>query len=492
MSDSSKQHALMVPPPLSETTHKDLPTFPKVQQDFNEIDLFDIVFAIKRQWLWMVVPAIVAPLVAAGYAFTRSTHSVIKATIEIAPESELGKFTLKRIPAGENDVLSLPEFSVIDRTLIQKAFRKTAETKLYLPSPAFDLNTTPFLDMPKTDLIPIEAKGHSSEHVHKALLSFLDDSQTELRNLALSRIQARRSSLSVTIDRLVAERRDILERKIVQKTKDMVAARSSIQYKIQMIETESRFNHKIELEKLNEQKKIEKIFIEQELAEHRANLQPTRLELINLYENAIATAESLGIERPFVGITESKENSEKFSLPLDPTTPLYLKGFKALRMELQFIRSQEADALLAPRIRPLEIKLKMLSDGPEYQVLNARSHPEDFNTQLPALRTQLEALEKDPEIQILQKLLEEKDPKLLLLKEQPFINAERVILSSLEPLIDETQFVRLTHVQTDMPTLAKKGIMIFMGVFVGLMAGCVLACLRDAYLRRIKGLLQGA
>lgn len=485
--DQSDQRSLVLPSQTATEGTKSLRApGPYDRYDpSNEIDLFDIIFAIKRQWKWILVPTVVATLAAVAVLLSRPTLHQVQTNLDLALDDDLAKFVSARIPGGENEGVSAPEFRVIDRTMIFQTLKKKSEGAPYGASPDFELNTLPLQEAPKTSSLQIEVKGSSIDTVQTRLAQLVTETNGDVRLLAQYRINQRLGALDDTIAALQVDAEASLKNKIEQRQKDLAAQKVSLQHKIQTLETESRLNHQMELARLVEQRSLERLTLERRFKELTAELDQTRQRLITTYEMALNTATKLGIENPVIeGALVSEGPAFKNTTP-SPQDPIYLRGSKALKLELDFIKSRQSDAVLLPQIKTVEAKLKLSDEQPAYIIAKARQSPEDFNTQIPPLKSQIQAIDQDPELLALQKQLQSKDLKHAQSKAVSAITQEKSRLKGLVPRLEDFQGVTLTTSHGEGTYGSKKWLGLLVGVMVGLLCGCMLAFLREGWVKRV-------
>lgn len=417
----------------------DFPPIPSRAQE--EIDLVELFQALWRQKLLIVLIAAVATLLAAAYAFLATpyfkTQSYLRQTdrssldqlnetglFEITPED-----ALKRVSAGLSSYGNRLEFFRANQALFEGMntsggtieqsfadFNEEAFAMLYPDAKRTD-NPTAFVGISLT--YPEHMQG--VDIVNGFVAYVLEQERAEIRE---------------DLQSLIANRLAALDRK-------MEAARASYEASKQA-----------QIAKLLEEDALKKAELKDEIVALREQLKTQREHRIQRLNEAIAIAESLGIDKPSNPSAMSAVSRSGGPVIRTEITnqeiPLYFMGTEALAAEREALLARTSDDFMEPRIGEIEKELALLEKNREVEILRQR---------------------------------EQED---LYLKDLAIWREEAARLSGIKLETDRLRLVRLDQpaLQPLAPVKPKKLMIIALGAVLGVMLGVFVALVRCLMTRR--------
>ncbi|MEP6388349.1 MAG: Wzz/FepE/Etk N-terminal domain-containing protein [Halioglobus sp.] len=358
---------------------------PKLHDD--EIDLFELVEGLWQQ-KWLVaaittasaVVALVAVLVMQptyqAEAFLRAPLTSQLALIQdskvlsIDPETaleriaeELNSVSLRR-EVYDSNLSALFEEPLVEAEALDFNF-----TYVFLPSLAV---ITPSKGAKKDDLgRRVISFDHFDPHVSASIPNQL---------VSMAALQAKanlleefRSTLAAKLNRLRTEL-ELKSGNLVQADQDKIA-------------------------QLTEKDRLERLQVEDEIAALRRKAANLRQDEVVRLEEALKVARSLNIAEPTTLTVMARELSvspSSMSITNDISEekdPDYLRGTRVLTAELAALKARASDDAHIPELRELQMRLDLLSENRQIEILNSREDYAAFVTGADALREEISKLE---------------------------------------------------------------------------------------------------
>lgn len=459
--------------------------------DSDEIDLYDILFALKRQWPWVVVTTALATAIGVGVAFMRPVTYTAQVPIELPSEGIQRHYTLPRIGVGESDGVLIPELAVINNAFILDVLRKKAGTPEFKSSGQILVDLQTLGEPTKVQSSLYDIKGKNPEVMTQRFTELLSQSKAALGLEVAQKLSDRREFDLEAIARLKVQSVEGLENRIKAKEQEIESTKAEIQHKIKSLEMEANLSLQQSLLKLSEERAIERIEIEQKLKALRNVAASKQQELVLLYQDAIAMAEKLDIQEntsiakaPYLK-SQNTENVDQQGLTEKLVNqPLYLRGKKALALELEQLKKLQNPALFVPEIRDLENGLTLISKNAKFEVLKSRAASSAFIDGLPALKAQLEYIDKDPELKALKNQFANKNLVEQNIKEIPLIQADLLNIEKMKQAIQKVELIKVAPPQFERVVGTRAEVVVLVGLMMGLFFGAMLAIVRDGWVRR--------
>ncbi|MEH6607791.1 MAG: Wzz/FepE/Etk N-terminal domain-containing protein [Halioglobus sp.] len=156
---------------------------------------------------------------------------------------------------------------------------------------------------------------------------------------------------------------------------------------------------KDKIAQLEEQDRLAKLRLEDEIAAIKTMATRSRQDEIVRLEEALKVAKSLDIAEP-TSLSVLAQNQTSRSGSMAVTTeiserkdPAYLKGTRILSAELVMLKARTSDDQQIPELRTLEMRLALLSNNREVEILRAREDYAAFVFDADLLRGQMGTLE---------------------------------------------------------------------------------------------------
>ena len=172
------------------------------------------------------------------------------------------------------------------------------------------------------------------------------------------------------------------------------------------IDEQRNITKKNRLDKIEQLKESDRLATQQILEQIeilKNNAATIRDDRIKTLEEAASIAKASGItERS--NTLSSQPNQDKSAIYAEINTqaqPLYLRGEKELRAEVNELKARKYDDPFIPSLRELQQKLAALKENKEIEILAARKNDDPFIPELRALQEQLESLKFNRQIEIL-------------------------------------------------------------------------------------------
>ena len=473
----------------------------------EEIDLFDILFAIRRRWQWVMGAALCSTIATTLFVVSRPISYKLSVPIELPSDDTYSQFILPRLAAGDGDTLSLIETPLLNKTIIMDTVRaamddpyvKNQEERGFIQG--FDLN--PIEDATKGRSLVFNLSGKDPKLVAATMDQFLIAVNTQIHTKMTLLLEERVQQVKETKIKLHQFAVENLEKKIVLKQGDIDTNRLTILNKISALEAEASAKKQNELVLIEEKRKVDRLEIELRLKALHNLAVARREDRIARYTEALNIAEKLGIEGQFIAAepqsneaasggtpapsssAEGKDGSpvrEKVSIYAGADNkPLYMRGKSDLRAELIQMKDRNNDSAIVPEIRELENGLPLVKNDVQYEILKSRTQDKSFIIEVPALKAQLEFLDKDAELASLKKMAS--TPKLIdySIKELPFLDGDLIRTQRLLEVTKAMTFTKASPKTPQMVLSTKKSVMIMAGLFAGLLVGVLAALMVDGW-----------
>jgi LPS O-antigen subunit length determinant protein (WzzB/FepE family) len=239
-------------------------------------------------------------------------------------------------------------------------------------------------------------------------------------------------------ERLASEFETVLNNRIVEIEKYIDSSRA-----VYIVGKESK------IAKLEEEDKVRRAQLEDELAALRQQLKLLRKDRISELNEAISIARSLGIKRPTtpsaMGESDSRATSSVRTEINNQQVPLYFLGTDALEAERAVLNARSSDDFVDVRVSQILKELQMLQRNPQVQVMKERINEDRY--------------------------LDDNDTQ----------RREYLRLRSLSIDISKLQLVDIDRraVQPSAPIKPQKALIIILGAMLGLMLGFCIVLVRE-------------
>lgn len=413
----------------------------------NEVDLYDLLLAIWRRRVFIIVVGGIFAVVGLALAYL------------IPPEYEVVT-TLRPVELNELDALnrskiySLPPAEALKRV---GARLESYNTRLeYFRS--------------RPDLL--EAFQNEGLTVEQAFQDF--------NNKVLSVTQADPKRVDLLSDFISLKMRYekgldgpavlnefvdyAVERERAQLSRDMqviLANRlAEVDAKLNSALTQYRVGNEGRIARLEEDDAIKRAQLNDELAALRMQLKLKRQARLTELDEAIFIASSLGLKRPSTPSQMGDEVSAKGNVIRtvvnDRPVPLYFMGTEVLDAERSALRKRTSDDFAEPRISLIRKELMMLANNRSVEAIKARENEEAFLEGVEALR------------------------------------AERARLQSIDTKLEGLNLVTIDQraVASSKPLKPRKAIIIIVALIIGLLLGSVITLVRALMKKNITGMYE--
>lgn len=407
---------------------------PRSYQD-DEIDLVELLRSLSRQKYLILAIAGLVTLVAAAYALLATPSYEVQSVLRPVEQGSLDELNgtgvyqlspdeaLGRVAAGLSSYESRLAFFRDHQAL----FAGLVESDGTLEQAFEEFNRSAF-----TMLQPDPKKPSSLSAYTGVSLTYPEgvDGVGVVNGLVAAVVEAERKRIGADLQVLVANRLAALE-------KNIQAARASYEASKQA-----------QIATLLEQDALRKAQLQDQLQALRVELKARRENRIQLLDEAIQIAESLGIDKPTTppAMADVQRQGQVYRTEVNSREiPLYFMGSQALSAERQALRERRSDDFSEPRIAEIEKELALLGRNRQVEILEQRQDEDLYLKDLAQWRqeaAQLRGIEFDA----------------------GSLQLVRVDRLALEPLA---------------PVKPKKALIIGLGGVAGLMLGVLVALLRN-------------
>ena len=298
----------------------------------NEVDLRMLMVALWRQRFVIAGFVIMATVLAALYAFLSSP--VYEAKIVVVPptQNDIANYNYGRTPDNQLTPFTVKDvYSVFLRNLQGETLRREFFNEIYLPSLSEEerkkSQESLYSDFSKALTVTIAAKDNIDRYSVVARDEFPEQA-------------------AMFIDKYVARASDLAKKEMVKNISSEadVLARN----------------------------------LQQQIVLFREVGQREREDSITKLREALLVAEAIGLEKPPV---VSGDSAVKIAGSLDEQ-PMYMRGTKALRAEIENLEARKSDDPFINKLRTMQIKSKFYT-GLESNIMNVQVFRMDGEVKLP-------------------------------------------------------------------------------------------------------------
>lgn len=350
---------------------------PEVQSlQSDEIDLFELFDNLWKQKVLVGVTTIVVSLFGISYAFYSQEIYKAEAKIVKPTKGEIARFNNMTSFEVNADSVFITYLKKLESTELKKEFLTQNKESLSdfvgddeVAKALFTLNA----------LIAINYHSLKDEAVIQE--DILTPSISLKAKSASQATDLLNEFLALAAEQVVLDfRQEFDERK--------AAKLSRLSLKKEQLISSLKIQRENQIIRLEEKSELAKKKLEDELTARKAFLKNTRIDRIALLEEAIWTADKLGIKQPTSMDVLTKNQIEKrveISADINHGTqgePLYLKGTTLLQAELQALKSRPKELYLDKEIRQLEQELAIKENNRQVEILKTRKFDIAFNDEL--------------------------------------------------------------------------------------------------------------
>lgn len=298
----------------------------------NEVDLRMLMVALWRQRFVIFGVVVMATIVAALYAFLSTPIYLAKVIVVPPTQNDIANYNYGRVPDNQLNPFTVKDvYGVFLRNLQGETLRREFFNEVYLPSLSDEerkkSQETLYSDFSKTLIVSLAAKDNTDRYSVAA-----KDELPEQAVMFISKYIARASDLAKKeMVKNISSEADVLARNLQQ----------------QIV-----------------------LFREIGLREREDSITKLR--------EALLVAEAIGLEKPPVISGDSKL---KIAGSLDEQ-PLYMRGTKALKAEIENLETRKSDDPFINKLRSLQTKSKFYT-GLESNIMNVQVFRMDGDVELP-------------------------------------------------------------------------------------------------------------
>ena len=169
--------------------------------------------------------------------------------------------------------------------------------------------------------------------------------------------------------------------------------KANIEQRIEAARASYQANKEAEIATLIEEAALKRAQLEDELRALRAELKIRRDNRINVLEEAIRIARSLGIRKPTTPTAMADAGQGVRTEITSREIPLYFLGVDALEAERDVLRARTSDDFVEPRIGEIQKELDMLRHNRQVEVLQQRQDEDLYLKELAKLREEAARLD---------------------------------------------------------------------------------------------------
>lgn len=169
--------------------------------------------------------------------------------------------------------------------------------------------------------------------------------------------------------------------------------KANIEQRIEAARASYQANKEAEIATLLEEAALKRAQLEDELRALRAELKIRRENRLNVLEEAIRIARSLGIRKPTTPTAMADAGQGVRTEITSREIPLYFLGVDALEAERDVLRARTSDDFVEPRIGEIQKELDMLRHNRQVEVLQQRQDEDLYLKELAKLREEAARLD---------------------------------------------------------------------------------------------------
>ncbi|OEC35329.1 LPS O-antigen chain length determinant protein, WzzB/FepE family [Pseudomonas cuatrocienegasensis] len=351
----------------------------------DEIDLGELLRTLYRQKVIILLVTFLVTVVAAGYAFLATPYYQVQSLIRPVSQGTLdalnstGVYELTPADALGRVAGSLSSY---ERRLAFFRDNQPLFAGLVPEGQAFEQAFERFNQDAFSMLQPDPKKTNNLSQYVGISLTYADgmDGAAVVNGFVEYVIEHERARIKDDLDVLVRNRLANLDSR-------MAAARASYQA-----------SKEAEIAALMEANSLKRAQVADELAALRREVKSRRENRIEMLDEAIQIAESLGISGPTTpsAMADQRGSDQVIRTEINSRDiPLYFMGAAALRAEREVLSERKNDDFTEPRIAELEAQLTLLENNRQVDVLRQRADSDEdiYLSTLASLREERSALE---------------------------------------------------------------------------------------------------
>lgn len=349
-----------------------------VNDNNDEIDLRELIRSLwDQRWIIVAITAFIT-LIAALYAFLATPYYRVQSILRPVEVGVLDSLNatevyelkpleaLARVSGGLSSYGNRLEFFQTHEEL----FADLAREGLTAEQAFEDFNSEAFA------MLYPDPKKNQGEFVGMALTYPASmDGVSVVNEFVAFVLQQERERVASDLAVVIANRKANIEQRIE-------AARASYQA-----------NKEAEIATLLEEAALKRAKLEDELRALRAELKIRRENRLNVLEEAIRIARSLGIRKPTTPTAMADAGQGVRTEITSREIPLYFLGVDALEAEREVLRARTSDDFVEPRIGEIQKELDMLRHNRQVEVLQQRQDEDLYLKELAKLREEAARLD---------------------------------------------------------------------------------------------------
>ncbi|WP_027589397.1 Wzz/FepE/Etk N-terminal domain-containing protein [Pseudomonas sp. RL] len=349
-----------------------------VNDNNDEIDLRELIRSLwDQRWVIVGITAFIT-LIAALYAFLATPYYRVQSILRPVEVGVLDSLNatevyelkpleaLSRVSGGLSSYGNRLEFFQTHEEL----FADLAREGLTAEQAFEDFNSEAFA------MLYPDPKKNQGEFVGMALTYPASmDGVSVVNEFVAFVLQQERERVASDLAVVIANRKANIEQRIE-------AARASYQA-----------NKEAEIATLLEEAALKRAKLEDELRALRAELKIRRENRLNVLEEAIRIARSLGIRKPTTPTAMADAGQGVRTEITSREIPLYFLGVDALEAERDVLRARTSDDFVEPRIGEIQKELDMLRHNRQVEVLQQRQDEDLYLKELAKLREEAARLD---------------------------------------------------------------------------------------------------
>ena len=349
-----------------------------VNDNNDEIDLRELIRSLwDQRWVIVGITAFIT-LIAALYAFLATPYYRVQSI-------------LRPVEVGVLDSLNATE--VYELKPLEALSRVSGGLSSYGNRlEFFQTHEERFADLAREGLTAEQAFEDFNSEAFAMLYPDPKKNQGEFVGLALT-YPASMDGVSV-VNEFVAF---VLQQERERVASDLAVVianrKANIEQRIEAARASYQANKEAEIATLLEEAALKRAQLEDELRALRAELKIRRENRLNVLEEAIRIARSLGIRKPTTPTAMADAGQGVRTEITSREIPLYFLGVDALEAERDVLRARTSDDFVEPRIGEIQKELDMLRHNRQVEVLQQRQDEDLYLKELAKLREEAARLD---------------------------------------------------------------------------------------------------
>ena len=364
------------------TTPQSVQEMTHLYDNHDEIDLLELWTILVKHKMTIFTVTAVTVLLAISYALLVTPIYKIEASLLPATEEQLEHLRVDSVDSVDS-VGSKNVFEIFNRNLAsQQSYRKVFDdmglVSIYEPDAN---NTDSVFSKFSKDIVITRPKIKKDE--------------SRVLTTAIS-IEGQDSTLTAEIvNQIVATASDATKLELISNLTARIDNRKkSLIRNMGLLKNKETKLNQDEITRLLETDKLQQDKINDEISVLRHSAKARRYDSIAKLKEAANIANTLGLlEISDAESVSSVNSSSNIVTKIENTQqPLYLRGEKALRSEVQQLESRKSDDPFIPELRQLQKQLSLLDHNRKVELLQARKSNDAFISELRGLEVSLEKL----------------------------------------------------------------------------------------------------